>query len=185
MITRKRINNDIYIRWAIFSPDGTPVDLALATIKKIQARAKVDGSIYNLLYNKEGNFLNVEFPAANQKDYGIHNLYLEYTVEDASTETGFRTFTMDYNNAFELVPISCELLEPQSDPIVIQGIIASFTYSMLSNAEKNDLASRLGSGEPYINLTASSLLIKRSKAGVYTPSTVTISSRSNNTEISK
>lgn len=185
MITRKRINNDIYIRWAIFSPDGTPVDLALATIKKIQARAKVDGSIYNLLYNTEGNFLNVEFPAANQKDYGIHNLYLEYTVEDASTETGFRTYSLDYNDAFELVPISCELLEPQSDPIVIRGIIASFTYSMLSNAEKNDLASRLSSGEPYINLTASSLLIKRSKAGVYTPSTVTISSRSNNTEISK
>ena len=40
MITRKRINNDIFIRWAIFKPDNTPEDFSNATIKYVRAKAK-------------------------------------------------------------------------------------------------------------------------------------------------
>ena len=55
MITRKRINNDIAIRWAIFKPDGSPVNFTNATIKKLETRAKTDGSIYKVSHNIIGN----------------------------------------------------------------------------------------------------------------------------------
>ena len=51
------------------------------------------------------------------------------------------------------MPVTCALLSPQEDPIVIQGIIAAFSYSMLTNEEKNDLANRLSQGAPYLRTT--------------------------------
>ena len=67
MITRKRINNDIFIRWAIFKPDNTPEDFSNATIKYVRAKAKGDGSIYDLTYEIDGHILDIQFPANKQK----------------------------------------------------------------------------------------------------------------------
>lgn len=185
MITRKRINNDIFIRWAIFKPDNTPEDFSNATIQYVRAKAKGDGSIYDLTYEIDGHILDVQFPANKQKDIGLHTLTLEYTKPDATVEGGVATYTIDYCNAFDLVPVTCALLSPQEDPIVIQGIIAAFSYSMLTNEEKNDLANRLSQGAPYLRLRTNTYIIHEDKEGNHSPNVVEVHADTTNTNVSE
>ena len=185
MITRKRINNDIFIRWAIFKPDNTPEDFSNATIQYVRAKAKGDGSIYDLTYEIDGHILDIQFPANKQKDIGLHTLTLEYTKPDATVEGGVATYTIDYCNAFDLVPVTCALLSPQEDPIVIQGIIAAFSYSMLTNEEKNDLANRLSQGAPYLRLRTNTYIIHVDKEGNHSPNVVEVHADTTNTNVSE
>lgn len=185
MITRKRINNDIFIRWAIFKPDITPEDFSNATIQYVRAEAVGDGSIYDLTYKIDGHILDIQFPANKQKDIGLHNLILEYTKPDATVEGGVATYTIDYCNAFDLVPVTCALLSPQKDPIVIQGIIAAFSYSMLTNEEKNDLANRLSLGSPYLRLRTNTYIIHEDNEGNHSPNVVEVYADTTNTNVSE
>lgn len=182
MIQRKRINNDIFVRWAILNPDGTPVDLTSASSIKAEARPQSNNSIIPVNATVVGNNLvDIQLPASKQKHVGMYNLYLEFTKSNPSVEGGIATFTVDYTNAFELVPKTAMIPDPADDPINIEGFIASFTYSMLTEAEKADLASRLGGdtgggggGYGTLGLFADSYVISVDKDGVSTPDVVRV-----------
>ena len=83
------------------------------------------------------------------------------------------------------MPVTCALLSPQEDPIVIQGIIAAFSYSMLTNEEKNDLANRLSQGAPYLRLRTNTYIIHVDKEGNHSPNVVEVYADTTNTNVSE
>lgn len=186
MIQRKRINNDVFIRWAIMKPNNTPEDFTTATIVKLQARSKSGNKYIDLPYDRINNLFDIQFPANLQKEIGIYNLYLTYNKPDVSVNGGIATYTLDYCDAFELVPVTCLLLDPQEDPINIQGIIAAFSYSMMTDAEKNDLAARLsGQDRASLVLKPNSYMIRKKKNGTFVPSSILVTADAKNTTVSE
>ena len=154
MIQKKRINNDVFVRWGVFTPEGLPVDLTEVTSITVEARPQSSNGRYPMVSQVVDNFVEAYFLAKDQKVVGKYNLYLTYTIDDPNIIGGVATYTIDYCDAFELLPKSCFIDgEDDVDPVNIQGIIASFTYSMLTEEEKNDLASRLSSNEGAQNLS--------------------------------
>lgn len=154
MIQKKRINNDVFVRWGVFTPEGLPVDLTEATSITVEARPQSSNGRYPMVSEVVDNFVEAYFLAKDQKVVGKYNLYLTYTMDDPNIIGGVATYTIDYCDAFELLPKSCFIDgEDDVDPVNIQGIIASFTYSMLTEEEKNDLASRLSGNSGAQNLS--------------------------------
>lgn len=140
---RKRIGNDIKIRWAVFNPDGTPVDFTGKDVK-VEIR---HSQLYKLKYPQQfeisGNHIDLQFTAKEQESVGAYNLWLEYTYPDDTVEGGIATVTLDNCGAFQLVSKTCELAGINEDPIYLEGIVTGLSYNNLTEENKDEITRRL------------------------------------------
>ena len=140
---RKRIGNDIKLRWAVFNPDGTPVDF---TDKSVKVEIRNDGYAkgrYPQEFKISGNLIDLQFTAKEQQSVGVYNLWLEYTYPDPDTEGGIATVTLDNCGAFQLVSKTCELAGINEDPIYLEGIVTGLSYNNLTEENKDEITNRL------------------------------------------
>ena len=111
---------------------------------KVVARPHATNSVYELNAEAKDNILDIYFPASSQKDIGKYTITLTYTVEDNTL--GEATHTIDHCDVFELMPVTCK--EHSEDNINIKGYVGSFSYELLSEEDKDDIASRISGTSP-------------------------------------
>lgn len=135
------IGNDIKLRWGIFKSDGSPEDLSTSNTLEVYIRYNLLNKLYKQDYTIEENYINIQFTADEQKHLGIYDLILSFTVLDEGIETGYSTYTVVKNCAFELVGNS----EQVEEDIEIQfdSIVSGLSYSMLTEREKEEITENL------------------------------------------
>ena len=151
-MVKKRINNDLFIRWKLEDANSNPILLDNADNIVVEVRSASTNAAYEVTYVIDNEFLNIHYLAKDQIHLGKYDIYLSYTVNDVNSPDGIKTITMDYCNAFELVPKTCAL-DDEGREITISGTLSFLTYSTFTEEEKDDLARRVAnrSGVEYLH----------------------------------
>lgn len=117
---KKRINNDLNIRWELYDKNGNNLDLSNIAIdfKIIHATTR---RAFIPIFSTENNIIISQFPAINQLKLGKYYLYCCLRNTDITVEGGIATYTFDSNDVFELVEKTA--LEDEFNEIAIYSNI--------------------------------------------------------------
>ncbi len=125
---KKRINNDILLTWVLVRKDGVPEDLSNVDNLRVFVRHETYDLMYERIEDKtfrvENNVLSVDFLAREQKHKGKYGVFATWQRADDTIDGGFRTYTTDFCNAFELVAHSCQISDEEALGTEIESVVA-------------------------------------------------------------
>lgn len=101
---QKRINNDIIINRRLEDKFGNPIDLSQASFIYVDVRPATSNARIPVHHEINGDVIKIEFLAKDQKEIGIYNVFLYYTIPNPTSKYGKDIITIDFCNEFELLP---------------------------------------------------------------------------------